>query len=63
MNAAKLGVIFFLGMLSMWNFMRTTYAYGGIPSFYALDVVIMTFNFWLAWMTCSPNSPADRGGE
>ena len=60
MNVLRIGVIFFLGMLSMWNFMRTTYVYGGFPAAYALDVGVMAFNFCIAWWTCSSLTLPER---
>lgn len=39
---------FVFGMISMWNFMRTTYVFGGAWSFYVLDAVILLLNLAIA---------------
>lgn len=49
MNIIQMVLVFYFGMMSMWNFMRTAYVYSGIPSFYAADAVAMCINFFLAW--------------
>ncbi len=52
MSILQIGTAFAFGMMAMWNFMRTAYVYNGTPSFYALDVVAMGVNFFLAWVCC-----------
>jgi len=54
MNILQMIAVFCFGGVSMWNFMRTTYVYGGITSFYALDFVVMLLNFGFAWLACQP---------
>ena len=50
MNHLANVLYFNAGMCSMWNFMRTTYVYDGLPAFYAMDVVALVTNVAIAWL-------------
>ena len=54
-------IYFYFGMMSMWNFMRTTYVFGGAWGFYVMDIAALLIN--VVWAILAVHMVAKLDGE